>query len=69
MIDDMFSLLAWCKDEELKAHNNSYDSKTFAMKQCWDYRRFAFRDMINHIENSPIELHRTLTMPREFDVL
>jgi hypothetical protein len=55
MIDDMYSLLSWAKDEELKAHNfKSYP------------RAKAFREMIDKIEKSPTELHRTLTLPMRF---
>jgi len=69
MIRDMFSLLAWCKDEELKAHNKAAKCATWQMEREWTVRETAFKEMVSKIENSPTELHRTLTMPREFDLV
>lgn len=85
MIDDIYSLLAWCKEEELKAQNfvsllkcelcPVYKTCTTLLGEadvdtCYQSgRKKSFREMIDHIEKSPIELHRTLTTPREFDLL
>jgi hypothetical protein len=73
MINDMYSLLAWAKEEELKAHNTratfEYTSHSKADSLMLLQREKDFREMVDRIEKSPTELHRTLTMPREFDPL
>lgn len=82
MITDIYSLLAWAKEEELIAsklwcNDCSYlndcrieeDEVRTEILCALDVRMKAFREMIDRIEKSPIELHRTLTMPREFDLL
>ena len=66
MNDDTFSLLAWARDEELKAHNKNCvgcESVCSALifRVCLlSVEERAFRKVINHIENNPKELHRCL---------
>ena len=64
MIDDMYSLLSWAKDEELKAHNKMNADDVY---NYYSGQKDAFRSIVDKIEKSPTELHRTLTLPREFD--
>ena len=66
MIDDMYSLLSWANDEELKAHNKMHIEDSDDVYNYHNGQKDAFRSIIDKIEKSPTELHRTLTLPRRF---
>jgi hypothetical protein len=53
MMDDMYSLLEHLRSEELKAHNEAVNCKTFEMEQVHKAREKFARELINMIENSP----------------
>jgi hypothetical protein len=58
--EDNHSLLAWLRGKELDALNIQANSKTWEMERYWGSRAVAFREVINHIESNPKELHRCL---------
>jgi len=53
MINDMYSLLEWVKEEELIAHNAADSCVTWQMEQVHLARKKAFTDMKGMIEKNP----------------
>ena len=67
MMDDMYSLLEYLNAETLRLHNLSYNMYPNCERACLQCAEEALQKVIDKIEKSPMELHRTLTLPREFD--
>ena len=60
MISDIYSLLQHLRDEELKAHNKLHIEDSDDVYNYYAGREDLARELIDRIENSPTELHRTL---------
>jgi len=68
MNDDTYALLAWLRGKELEAHNKIHIEDSDDVYNYYSGLKDAFREVINHIENNPKELHRCL-IPAGWDTI